>query len=682
MTRRSTTQYPRTILSCLRCHKLKAKCDRKLPSCSRCLVSDRICQGYNSVQNAAIPRSLVQYLEQEIERLQPDLTAPARYDAGTGTGTATGTATGSVPKLRPAMPGSTTTTSNNNHDAPTTTSDATSRNAAKKTIIASAELQLMISATIPLGPSLTDVVQRIRMGLTPSLIVSPSTAGESQSPGPMVTRSRQREEEEVDASALAGVPRQIVYALVNKYVQRSLPVHPFLYEPTVWDQLNRVLRKLPQKGESEDVEASQSSPTVKLDYDFLVIYLILATSVILGSATAGHAARCLAFSESLFKEGIRHLSITTPYPSDMAGIQVTLLLLQYASVNPKMGNVWILSGLAMRDCLELGFHREVADGSDPLTVDMRRRIFWTAYYMDRSICAALRRPFSIPDLAINAQLMSVLPDRCITAMGLVEDGSQPAKGLALRWIQYRQLQSGIIEVHFQGRALDYGQTWEEWLAVSEQRLLKWFHSDLLHDGWTEFVFFHGLVMLHRPSPRMPFPNAASLSAAFKAGSASARSCREQILSGYFPRPFLAGNHMFATALVILFCLRYSYDNIAEKYSPQQIFELTKLFTSNLLAISAQGWSEIAEYAGIYERFLAPLLDSILTGDKPISNAYTPEQDAELLRLLYPGPIHPKELRFTGWAEADETDLSFFDAAIYSQDEALLGDGDGNMFTIF
>jgi hypothetical protein len=591
------------------------------------------------------------------------------------------------------------TRNNKNHDAPQgtsswstparqTTVDATLRNAAKESVIGSGELQAMISATIPMGPSLTDVVQRIRMGLTPSLIVSPSTTGiDLQSPDPTVALGRQhREEEEVDASALDGIPRQIVYALVNKYVQRSLPVHPFLYEPTVWDQLNRVLRKLPQKEESEEeVEAAQPSPTptVKIDYDFLVIYLILATSVVLGSATAGHAARCLAFSESLFREGIRHLSKITPYPSDMAGIQVTLLILQYASVNPKMGNVWILSGLAMRDCLELGFHREVADGSDPLTVDLRRRIFWTAYYMDRSVCAALRRPFSIPDLAINAQLMSILPDRCITSTGLLEDGSPPAKGLALRWIQYRQLQSYIVEVHFQGRPLDDGQTWEDWLAVLEQRLLQWYHSDLVHDGWTEFVFFHGLVMLHRPSPRMPFPHAVSLSAAFEAGSASAQSCREQILSGYFPRPFLAGNHMFATALVILFCLRYNYDNIAAKYSAPQIFELTKLFTSNLLAISAQGWSEIAEYAGIYERFLAPLLDSILTRDNPVANVYTPEQDAELLRLLYTGPIHPKELRFTGLAEANnEADLSFFDAAIYSQDDALLGNGGANMFTVF
>ena len=196
----------------------------------------------------------------------------------------------------------------------------------------------------------------------------------------------------------------------------------------------------------------------------------------------------------------------------------------------------------MRDCLQLSFYRDISESItlDPLEIDLRRRIFSAAYCMDRSICAALQRPLSIPDPAINAQLMSILPDGCITPLGLEDDG-QPTKGLALRWIEYRQLQSHLTEVHFQGRPLEYGQSWEDWLAVMEQRLWQWYNSELPHDGWTEFVLFHGLVMLHRPSRRMPLPASASLFAAFQAATASARSCREQIVSPYFPRPWLAAH---------------------------------------------------------------------------------------------------------------------------------------------
>lgn len=57
---------------------------------------------------------------------------------------------------------------------------------------------------------------------------------------------------------------------------------------------------------------------------------------------------------------------------------------------------------------------------DPLTIDLQQGIFWAAYYIDRSICAALQRPFFyIPDPAINAQVMSILPNKCITPIELV-----------------------------------------------------------------------------------------------------------------------------------------------------------------------------------------------------------------------------------------------------------------------
>jgi hypothetical protein len=561
----------------------------------------------------------VQHLEVEIARLEGDLAASGYNDANViahVSVAAMSEAASKVPDIE--APSS-------RHDS----NSASFRHKTKESIISSAELQAMISATMPLGPCITDIVRRVRIGLTPSLL----SARDSQNKASIQTH---HSEGEVDASVLASLPSHIIRALVKKYVHHMLPIHPFLYEPTIWEQLDRVLRKIPQKTAASEIGVSQWSPTVKFDDDFLVIYLILAISATLGSATVGQAVRCLALSESLFQEGIRHLSNPDPHSSEMAWIQVTLLILQYASINPKLANVWILSGLVMRDSLELGFHRDISVSNtlDPLTIDLRRRIFWTAYCMDRSICAALRQPLSIPDPAIDTQVMSLLPDRCITPLGL-DNQCQPTKELALRWIEFRQLQSHMTEVHFQGRPLDQGQSWEDWLAAMELRLRQWYNSGLPHDGWTEFALHHGLVTVHRPSRRMPLPASTSLLVAFEAASASARSCREQIVSGYFPRPWLAAHHMFATALVVLFCLRHNYENIAQKYSPQEIFETAKLFTSNLLTIGAQDWSEISGYAGTYERLLAPLLESILTGTKPISRVYTPEQDAELIRLLYP-----------------------------------------------
>ncbi|RFU32275.1 hypothetical protein B7463_g4064, partial [Scytalidium lignicola] len=639
-------------------------CDRKLPECSQCLAAGSTCTGFNSARAAHVPRSLIHYLEQEITRMERELGQVGHAQGNENEILASLTSAGEPQQTPPT--GSTVPENRSN----TTLSPS---NATKESVRASAELQQMIAATIPLGPSVTDVVRKIRMGLTPSLVLSAGGADRVQSKAPVKERLC---EHEVDASMIASLPTHVIHILVKKYMQRMLPVEPFLYEPTVWEQLHRVLEKIPRQRTSR--QGSHEHPTVALDYDFLTIYLILAVSANLGSAKTGNLERCLAFSESLFKEGIRHLSQTAPYPSDMAWIQITLLILQYASINPRLGNVWILSGFAMRNCLELGLHREmpVSNGLDPLTMDMRRRIFWTAYCMDRSICATLQRPLSIGDAAINSEFPSILEDRCITSSGIDQRG-QWTKQLALRWIQYRKLQSIIIEFHFQGMPLDAGKSWEEWLAETEEKLRAWYENDLPHDGWTEFALMHGLVMLYRPSPRI-VPSPRNLVLAFKAACASASSCRKQLLSGYFPRPWLAAHHTFETGLVALYCLKHNYAGISEIYNPAEIFETTRLFTQNLLTISSNGWPEITEYAGIYEKLLVPVLDAILSRSRPVEGSHTLEQDIELTKLLFPSPTHPKELKFAGNRLEDFQDGYLeFDETLFGWDDDLLGRESGN-----
>ncbi|KIW98097.1 uncharacterized protein Z519_01681 [Cladophialophora bantiana CBS 173.52] len=126
------------------------------------------------------------------------------------------------------------------------------------------------------------------------------------------------------------------------------------------------------------------------------------------------------------------------------------------------------------------------------------------------------------------------------------------------------------------------------------------------------------------------------------------------------------------ALVVLFCLRHNFEAIALQFSPNKIFEMTKLFTSNLLTISSQGWTEVLEYAAIYERLLGPPLDAIFTRSRPVSTAHTPEQEAELARLLYPSPARPQELRFVDIGDNGGTeDLFSFDAGIFDWDDDVV-----------
>lgn len=70
-------------------------------------------------------------------------------------------------------------------------------------------------------------------------------------------------------------------------------------------------------------------------------------------------------------------------------------------------DVWYTIGLAVRTAIEAGLHRESThEGLDSFTADMRRCLFWAVYVIERNICWALKRPFSLADHDIDVRLPS------------------------------------------------------------------------------------------------------------------------------------------------------------------------------------------------------------------------------------------------------------------------------------
>ncbi len=290
----------------------------------------------------------------------------------------------------------------------------------------------------------------------------------------------------------------------------------------------------------------------------------------------------------------------------------------------------------------------------------------------------MRRPLSIPDPAIDALYPSVLEDTAITVHGLDYNG-KAAKTLALRWIEYSRLQSIMTEVHFQAAPLRANQEWDDWLSEIEQKLRNWYHETSDQTHLMENALMHGLMSLHRPSPRMPMPKVISLLMAFECACKSVKLYQHLITKGPSKRPWIAAHHILESALVVLFCLRHNRAGISEKYSAQEIFDSTKLFTSSLLIIASQGWSAISKYAGIYERLLGPLLEAVFTSTES-SILFSPSQDLELAELLYPGPAHLPSLR-TGMRLQSGHDSVAFDASLLEFGDSLLA-GNDNLMDFF
>ncbi|KAF2714071.1 hypothetical protein K504DRAFT_530934 [Pleomassaria siparia CBS 279.74] len=661
-----SSECQRSVLSCSRCRKRKTKCDRRIPSCSQCVTSKTECTGFSvSASTRNVPRSVVRHLEYEIARLETELAQAGHLDAINGADILlqmpAGTTRKEVPDFNEQCPPSVVTSNIQGEcSSPVSYTDPLTQ-----TIVLSRAVQSMISATLPQGPGLTDLVSRVRMGLTPS---SASAAVQSSISNDLYrsldrrvsVSSQLQPRGEIDIRVLKSMPKEIIICLTQKYTQKVLPRYPFFHEGALWLSINRVLATL----EVRQPVHSSSSPmdsTLAPNYDFLILYLVLAIAVTLESSKGGHESRCVSLSASLFQEGIQHLSSGMQIPSDLAGLQLNLLILLYATINPRSANVWILSGAVMRSCLELGLHREAPETGrqNVLTTELKRKLFWSAYCMDRGICSALQRPLSIPDTAINTNFPSGFAQT---------DSGLPFLGI----VHYHQLISEMIQVHFQGEPLEIGENWESWISKMEQQLRSWYADSCTEAGHNESVDFalsRGLMILHRPSPRMPMPSQNSLLIAFEAAASSAKSHKDHLSNGFLRRPWISAHHMLEGAVVLLFCLRHGCAIISRKFNAAQIFEMSKLFTTNFLAIASQGWSEVSNYAGVYERLLGSLLEAVFSPSKDPREHFRTTQDAELTRLLYPGPAHLEKLRF-GRIVVEET--SPFDFSLFNFDQDMLG----------
>jgi hypothetical protein len=74
---------------------------------------------------------------------------------------------------------------------------------------------------------------------------------------------------------------------------------------------------------------------------------------------------------------------------DIRSIQYLILLALYCLRGPRSASAWTLGGLAMRQCIEIGLHRSPRDGEVCLDGEIRNRVFWSCYYLDRGVSVAL-----------------------------------------------------------------------------------------------------------------------------------------------------------------------------------------------------------------------------------------------------------------------------------------------------
>ncbi|CAI0650048.1 unnamed protein product [Colletotrichum noveboracense] len=80
-------------------------------------------------------------------------------------------------------------------------------------------------------------------------------------------------------------------------------------------------------------------------------------------------------------------------------------------------SVWNLSGLALRQCIELGYHRNVKRfhlRTNLLRLELRKRAFWCAYQMDCAASVNLGLPLTLPIQEVDSELPLDIDDSAIS----------------------------------------------------------------------------------------------------------------------------------------------------------------------------------------------------------------------------------------------------------------------------
>jgi len=178
-------------------------------------------------------------------------------------------------------------------------------------------------------------------------------------------------------------------------------------------------------------------------------------------------------------------------------LQAVLLLAGFALLRPVAPGLWYIIGVAVRLAIDLGLHYEEGQGIgggvddvplDKLDIahtesvddgpfagtqhkidrkergrrqwvrDLRRRLWWCVYSLDRLVSTCVGRPFGITDQVVTTEFPSLLDDKFITKDGFVSPpgglGKPSYKFVAHHYFRLRLLQSEILQVlqHRQAQA--------------------------------------------------------------------------------------------------------------------------------------------------------------------------------------------------------------------------------------
>ncbi|KAH7374376.1 GAL4-like transcription factor-like protein [Pyrenochaeta sp. MPI-SDFR-AT-0127] len=575
----------RRVLACARCRKRKLSCDGKVPACTRCVDAGVQCVGFDSSTQQEAPRSIADFLEAHIARLEAAHSSALLQPLPRPSATIPSPADSSEPKAEPV------------------------RWYPEKCAFADSLVNQVMEDITPsfLGvskarPLLQCVVKGTRLPSKKGPVVS--TDLDENHPrsilNPQPTKGLFHDliPDEVGANTLLQI-----------YLDRVITQYPIYHRNDVTTAFNSIYHK------------KASMPGEDSFRNRYIVCIIMAISLSTSARNKVQKANETAY------QLVRHAMQWIPEvaTNDIPGLQAILLLTQYIFLNPRMADLWLLTGLISQAIIDLGLHQELPNDSrvSAYSRDMRRRLFWCAWEMEVGVCCIFLRPTSLPIRRIEVAFPLEIDDTAITQAS-VELTGRVSKFTQRIICRFRLIEAEIISVLWLGDPVPKECTsMEQWMQRCIDTMSEWQREIYtsasenkdrgLHSRWNEMCLYtdiacpYILVTLYRSSRRIPNPTSSQMIAAMvnavKVADGYIRQSEAE--AGKIKYVFHPCHHVFNCALIFLQGLQRCKQEVAENWSWQQVEEWLQVFAKCFSSI-AERWAAAKRCLEEYKRLLLPI----------------------------------------------------------------------------
>ncbi|KAI1456421.1 fungal-specific transcription factor domain-containing protein [Annulohypoxylon moriforme] len=523
-----------TAKSCQRCHKRKKKCNRTLPSCENCLIANVECSFLASdQQSGTYPIAFVQGLEAKIQELEEQL---ALALAGTRDSLSSSlnndqSETQSVGNLTQQTPINETLRSGfspfpSHGQTQSSIEQVPAISMARELRILSLEATAERHLGSSSGLSFAKLTEMILKRLTPDradfvfgfsqeddilgqinwdssqMMNFPNLAGFGQTLfGDMSLSSIIEPSGSLSDLGLPAKSR--ADQLVSFYFAHSHTLYPVINQSEFYALLDRIYE--------QSLDPSCVDPS-----SLFRVWMVLAI---------GSSSRCsvsvVEESEALlyYNKALEYFEAAFDY-GDMIALETIMLQVSFSFFNQLGPNTWFLVGTAARMAIGLGLHTSSSYKALPFRVaNMRKRIFFSIYMMDRVISIALGRPFALQDDDIEIEpFIDVEDDQSGDVSAQVQDRLEPCLlSIPRHILDLRRIASKISRQVYGNQATIRANMphREEIVRALHKELIDWrrnmpfplpdVHSQVPHlsSNWYDFNYYLHMAMLYRPSPLFP-----------------------------------------------------------------------------------------------------------------------------------------------------------------------------------